>query len=83
MTHFQLDQCFDSKRFVRECAREGFCEVARLPAELRNAEDPELLSQLMVADRPLLTFESTCSRTIRKDTERKYCRFLRSRCARR
>ena len=43
--------------FVRDCAAEGMCRALRLPAELRDAEDPELLRALMAADNPLLTFD--------------------------
>lgn len=57
MTSFQLDQCLDSKRFVRDCAAEGLCRVLRLPADLRDAKDPDLLQGLMAADNPLLTFD--------------------------
>jgi hypothetical protein len=57
MTSFQLDQCLDSKRFVRDCAAEGQCRLLRLPADLRNAEDPELLELLLAAENPLLTFD--------------------------
>lgn len=57
MTSFQLDQCLDSKRFVRDCAAEGLCRVLRLPPDLRGAEDPGLLASLMGADNPLLTFD--------------------------
>lgn len=59
MTSFQLDQCLDSKRFVRGCAVEGLCRVLRLPSDLRDAEDPELLQSLMATENPLLTFDRT------------------------
>lgn len=57
MTSFQLDQCLDSRRFVRDCAAEGLCGVLRLPADLRGVEDPELLESLMTRENPLLTFD--------------------------
>lgn len=59
MKSFQLDQCFGSKRFVRQCDSEGLCQVLRLPAELRDAEDPQLLAFLGTSHHPLLTFDRT------------------------
>jgi hypothetical protein len=57
MTTFQLDQCLDSKRFVRDCAAEGRCETVRLPRSLHDAVDPELLQKLMATPNPLVTFD--------------------------
>ena len=57
MRTFQLDQCLDSKRFARECTAQGLCRTARLPPSLRDADDPELLEALMVAQNPLVTFD--------------------------
>lgn len=57
MTTFQLDQCFDCKRFARECAAEGLCHTLRIPASLRNTADPEMLSAVMTNANPLVTFD--------------------------
>jgi hypothetical protein len=54
---FQLDQCLDSKRFVRDCAAEGRDQPLRLPSDLRDAEDPQLLRSLMANQNPLVTFD--------------------------
>ena len=57
MIVFQLDQCLDSKRFVRECSTEGLCQVQRLPPALRNEPDAALLTVLMGTKNPILTFD--------------------------
>ena len=57
MIAFQLDQCLDSKRFARDCAVEGLCQLLRLPPALRDVDDPELLPPLMVGVNPLVTFD--------------------------
>ncbi len=57
MIAFQLDQCLDSKRFVRDCNAEGLCQIHRLPPSLRGKEDPELLSVVMPGNYPLVTFD--------------------------
>src|SRR5947207_963194 len=62
MTTFQLDQCLDSKRFARDCSAEGVCQVQRLPPGLRGKEDPELLTAVMVAAHPLVTFDRVLAR---------------------
>lgn len=62
MTTFQLDQCLDSKRLVRDCAAEGRCLTLRLPRPLHDVEDPELLQTLMAAPNPLATFDRALPR---------------------
>lgn len=57
MTTFQLDQCFDCKRFARDCANEGLCHTLRMPTSLRNAPDPDMLSVVMARAHPLVTFD--------------------------
>lgn len=57
MIAFQLDQCLDSKRFVRNCTAEGRCQLFRLPPPLRGAEDPQLLAGVMAVANPLVTFD--------------------------
>ncbi|HYV34164.1 MAG TPA: hypothetical protein VE988_00585, partial [Gemmataceae bacterium] len=57
MTVFQFDQCLDDKKIIRKCKEEGLAEVFRLPRNLRDAEDPVVLSTLLTRPNPLVTVD--------------------------
>jgi len=55
MITYQVDQCADSKQFVRACKEQGLVDIKRFPHELRDHQDPEVLAGILPSDRTLVT----------------------------
>lgn len=55
MTAFQFDKCFDDKKVIKKCNDEGHATALRLPRNLRDAEDPELLKVFMPGRHAMVT----------------------------
>ena len=57
MITFQQDQCTNDKKLARDCKAQGMCDVWSFPNRLKDALDPVVLTDLMRAPRPILTFD--------------------------
>jgi hypothetical protein len=55
MRRFQLDECSDDADFADDCNRDGRCEIRRMPVELKEELDPDVLPDLLARDAPLVT----------------------------
>ena len=51
----QLDQEIDARHLVRACENEGKVTAYRLPTELKNKEDPDVLGALIPKGNPILS----------------------------
>ena len=57
MNTFQFDQCFNDKKVIKACTDEGLANALRLPRDLHDKSDPELLGTLMKSANPLVTLD--------------------------
>jgi hypothetical protein len=55
MIIYQVDECFDSRKFIDACNQQGLVSVWRCPSDLKTKKDPDVLAEILPSGRTFLT----------------------------